>query len=408
MEKYFRRLYQDLAIQHFKENRQMLFLMGPRQVGKTTISQHLNKGLHSDFYYLNWDNVEHRALILDGPKAIATYIEYSRPRKNPPLLVLDEIHKYEDWKNLLKGFFDTYAQSGEVCIIVTGSARLDAYHFGGDSLMGRYFRYRIHPLTVAELLGDKILEGEFQINRKISEKLWNGLYTFGGFPEPFMKGTKSFYQKWKQLRLEQLFYEEVRDISRIHEIKQMELLALILSHQVGGTVNYTTLSSKIHVSAETIRRWLSTLNQLYFCFTLQPWSKNVARSLLKEPKIYLWDWSLVVDPGAKAENFIASHLLKACHYWTDRGMGSYHLHFLRDKEKREVDFLVTKDDKPWFLVEVKASKEDLNHSLEYFQRQIQAPHAFQVVLDLPYEDIDCFSFTKPVVVPAKTFLSQLV
>jgi predicted AAA+ superfamily ATPase len=405
---YLRRLYQDLVIQHFRVNRQMLFLMGPRQVGKTTISQHIHQIMGADFYYLNWDNVEHRAIILKGPKAIASYIEHSRARKIPPLLVLDEIHKFTDWKDFLKGFFDTYASSGEVSIVVTGSARLDAYHFGGDSLMGRYFRYRIHPLSVAELMEEKIIEQEIRAPQKISSAMWEGLYTFGGFPEPLTKNNAIFYAKWKQLRLQQLFYEEVRDISRIFEVKQMELLALVLTQQVGGAVNYTNLANKIRVSSETIRRWLSILNQLYFCFSIQPWSKNVARSLLKEPKVYLCDWSLVDDPGAKAENFVAAHLLKACHFWTDSGMGVYGLHFLRDKDKREIDFLVTKNDEPWFLVEVKSSNVSLSPNLEYFQKQIGAKHAFQVVMDLPYEEIDCFKYIRPVVVPAKTFFAQLV
>jgi predicted AAA+ superfamily ATPase len=382
--------------------------MGPRQVGKTTLSLHIKDSLSSDFFYLNWDNLDDREIILHGPKAIANLLNLDRPRKNPPLLVFDEIHKYHDWKNLLKGFFDTYSHAGEVRIIVTGSARLDIFNFGGDSLMGRYFRYRIHPFSVAELLQEQIIENEIHLPSQPDEEMFEKLFSFGGFPEPFIKGDRSFYENWKQLRLQQLFYEEVRDITRIHQIQQMELLAIHLKEQAGGVVNYTNLSNKIRISSETVRRWISTLNQLYYCFTIQPWSKNVTRSLLKEPKVYLWDWSLIAEAGAKAENFIASHLLKACHYWMDRGMGKYELFYLRDKEKREVDFLVTKNDEPWFLVEVKSSETSLSSSLGYFQKQIQAKHAFQVVLNAPFEEINCFDYTKPVIVSAKTFLSQLV
>ena len=408
MEQYIRRLYQPLVVDHFKKYRQMLFLMGPRQVGKTTLSFHVQDSLNADFFYLNWDNLDNRELILRGPKAIAEFISLDRPRKNPPLLVFDEIHKYRDWKNLLKGFFDTYSHTGEVRIIVTGSARLDVFSHGGDSLMGRYFRYRVHPFSIAELLQEPVIESEISPPSQLDEGLFKKLYSFGGFPEPFLKGEETFYERWKQLRLQQLFNEEVRDITRIHEIHQMELLALHLKQQAGALTNYTSLSNKIRISSETVRRWVSALNQLYYCFSIKPWSKNVTRSLLKEPKIYLWDWSLVEDPGAKAENFIASHLLKACHYWTDRGMGAYELFFLRDKEKKEVDFLVTKNEEPWFLVEVKSSDGPLSPSLEYFQKQIQAPHAFQVVLNLGYEEINCFDYKRPVIVPAKTFLSQLV
>lgn len=408
MEKYLRRLYQPLVLNHFEKYRQMLFLMGPRQVGKTTLSFHVTDSLKSDFYYLNWDNQDDRELILRGPKAISEFIKLERPRKIPPILVFDEIHKYREWKNFLKGLFDTYSHNGELRIIVTGSARLDAFNFGGDSLMGRYFRYRVHPFSVAELLQKLINNHEINLPSQMDDETFEKLYLFGGFPEPFIKGDLNFYERWKQLRLQQLFYEEVRDTTRIHEIRQMELLALHLRQQVGALTNFTNLANKIRISLETVRRWIIILNQLYYCFSVKPWSKNVTRSLLKEPKLYLWDWSLVEDSGAKAENFIASHLLKACNYWVDRGIGRYDLFFLRDKEKREVDFLVTKNEEPWFLVEVKNSEGPLSPSLAYFQKQIHAKHAFQVVINAEYEDINCFDYTEPVIVPAKTFLSQLV
>lgn len=386
----------------------MLFLMGPRQVGKTTLSLHLKEQLEGELYYLNWDNLEHRELILQGPGAIAQWVGLDRPKKNPPLLIFDEIHKYRDWKILIKGFFDTYGAEGGVRVVVTGSARLDIYNFGGDSLMGRYFRYRLHPFSVAEVMGESRGAKEINPPEQIEEEAYEKLLRFGGFPEPYLKAEETFDQKWKSLRFQQLFYEDIRELTRIHEIKQMELLAEYLRAQAGSLTSLASLANKLRVSSETVKRWLSVLNQLYFSFEVKPWSKNVARSLLKEPKIYLWDWSQVKDPGARLENFMASHLLKACHFWEDCGLGSYGLHFLRDKEKREVDFLVTKNGEPWFMVEVKKSDESLSPSLEHFKKQIGAPYAFQVVFDLDYEEIDCFSFQRPVVVPAKTFLSQLV
>jgi hypothetical protein len=173
--------------------------------------------------------------------------------------------------------------------------------------------------------------------------------------------------------------------------------------------NYSELAKKIHVSSETVRRWIETLKALYYCFSIQPWTTNISKSLLKEPKIFLWDWSLAEDKGQRLENFVASHLLKAVHFWTDRGFGDYELYFLRDKEQREVDFLVTKDKKPWFLVEVKSSShQGISKSLYYFQEQTGAPHAFQVAFDLPYVQKDCFSHKKPLIVPATTLLSQLI
>jgi hypothetical protein len=405
---FIRRLYQPLIENHFRKNRQMFFLMGPRQVGKTTLCLHLKNIDKGDFFYMNWDNTDDREVLLKGPKAIATYLNLDKARKTPPIVIFDEIHKYRDWKLLLKGFFDTYSHSGEVRIVVTGSARLDIFKFGGDSLMGRYFRCRIHPFSVAELIRDVAPEGEISLPSFLSQKKFQDLYTYGGFPEPFTQADPNFYQQWKQLKLQQLFYEDIRDLTRVQEIRQIELLAIHLQRQVGSLTNYTNLANKIRVSVETIRRWVETLHQLYYSFQIAPWSKNVTRSLLKEPKIYLWDWSLVEDEGARVENFIASQLLKACHYWIDKGLGQYDLYFLRDKEKREVDFLVTKNNQPWFLVEAKRSQGPISPYLKIFQDQTNAKHAFQIILNAEYEDINCFSFDKPAIFPAITFLSQLV
>lgn len=400
-----RRLYLPLIQYHFKKNRQMLFLMGPRQVGKTTLCLSFPD---DGSLYLNWDNLDHREILLGGPRSIAKALKLEIARENPPQLILDEIHKYSDWKTLLKGFFDTYSHSGEIQIIVTGSARLDVYKAGGDSLMGRYFRYRIHPFTCGELLRSDVASTLTSFPKQIEEEKFLALWSFGGFPEPLFKGEASFYRSWSTLRMQQLFYEDLRDLTRIQDIKQMELLSVFLSKQVGSLLNYTSLANKVRVSSETIRRWISALAMLYFSFSISPWKKNVTRSLLKDPKVYLWDWSMVHDEGPRSENFIASHLLKACHFWTDRGEGTFKLYFVRNKQKREVDFLVAKDDTPWFLVEVKKSKAPLSPDLEYFQKEIGAKHAFQVVIDAPYQDIDCFSYTRPAIVPAKTFLSQLI
>jgi len=169
------------------------------------------------------------------------------------------------------------------------------------------------------------------------------------------------------------------------------------------------MASRLRASDKTVREWLNVLSSLYYCFAIRPWSKNVSRSLLKEPKYYLWDWSLCQDEGARAENFIALHLLKAVHLWDDLGLGKYALHFIRDKNKREVDFLISKDDKPWLLIEVKLSNNSrLSPSLLYFQKQLQAKHALQVVINMPYVDKNCFISNEPIIVPARTFLSQCI
>lgn len=394
------RVYQKVIRDHFSRNRQMLFLSGPRQVGKTTSSlTETSLG-----YYLNWDNDVHRELILSGPAAVALHLGLQHMEAILPVVIFDEIHKYRYWKRFLKGFFDTYEK--QVRIIVTGSARLDVYKRGGDSMMGRYFLYRIHPFSTREATCASFKEQD--ISPPIACPDFDILMEHGGFPEPFIQRNTRFTHQWRRLRLDLLFKEDIRDLTRIQDLGQMEVLAKILTGQVGQLVDYTSLASRVKVSSPTVQRWMKILSSLYYCFTIQPWSKNISNSLIKQPKVYLWDWSMVVDVGARHENFVASHMLKAVQFWTDAGFGDYGLYYLRDKAKREVDFLVTKNGKPWFLVEVKTSDKGISPSLYYFQKATKADHAFQVSFERPFINKDCFSFHDPILVPARTLLSQLL
>lgn len=401
-----KRVYEFLLEEHLRHHRQMIFLSGPRQVGKTTTSMRTSaeSPVH---YYFNWDNEDHRALIIKGVQAIAAAAKLDEVKSSLPILVFDEIHKYRHWKRFIKGFFDTHEKKCR--ILVTGSARLDVYRRGGDSLMGRYFLYRLHPLSVREIVNPGLPAKEIQHPEEIQASDYDALLAFGGFPEPYLKRSKLFLNHWKRLRVGQLFREDMRDLSRVQEIGQIQLLSEILQEEASHFLNHSVLAAKIKVSAPTLHRWIELLKNLYFCFSLQPWSKNVSRSLIKEPKIYLWNWALITEMGARLENLVASHLYKATQFWTDRGFGEYGLYYLRDKDKREVDFLVTKNGVPWFLVEVKASgHEGISRWLYYYHERLNTAHAFQIGCDLPYVDRDCFAFKEPVIVPAKTFLSQLV
>jgi predicted AAA+ superfamily ATPase len=403
-----KRIYESLFDAHLAEERQMLFFSGPRQVGKTTLGQAL-AGEASPHLSLNWDNADHRRLILAGPGAVAHELGLDTLARDKARILFDEIHKFGKWKGFLKGFYDTYSDRAR--ILVTGSSKLGVYKRGGDSLMGRYFHYRVHPLTLAEVARGGVWKpsgGEIsRPERAATRDVLGALLRFGGFPEPFLKRSESFSTRWKRLRKEQLFREDIRDGSRIQEIAQMELLADLLRARAGQLINYSDLSNKVGVSVDTIRRWCSTLESFYYCYFIRPWSKNVTRSLIKEPKVYLYDWSLVEDPGARFENLVASHLLKAVELWTDTGRGEYALHFLRDKEKREVDFAVVRNGKPWFLVEAKSSDRSPSVALGAFHRQLKPAHSFQVVQALDFIDRDCFEVPGPIAVPALTLLSQL-
>jgi uncharacterized protein len=394
------RFYDALLRDHLARHRQMALVSGPRQVGKTTACRAVADA------YLNWDNMDERRLLLKGPAEIATAVGLDRLRARPAVAVIDELHKHSKWKGLLKGLFDTYGDRAKW--IVTGSSRLDVFRRGGDSLMGRYLLYRVHPWSVAECLRPEITEKAIRPPREIDEDDWRALVVHGGFPEPFLKRDPRFTNRWRSLRHEQLSKEDLRDVTRVQELGAIEVLMRVLEERSAQQLVYSNLATEIGVAVDTIRRWIDLLGRLHLGFLVRPWFRNVTKSLRKEPKWFLRDWSGIADEGARAETLVACHLLKATEGWTDLGLGHYELRYLRDKLKREVDFVVVRDGKPWFLVEVKKADANLSPALAHFQAQTGAEHAFQVVLDLPYEEANCFAHRKPIVVPAKTFLSQLL
>ena len=397
-----KRIYETIVREHLGVYRQMVFLSGPRQVGKTTIA----KTFASD--YLNWEEKETRLLVLKGARAVGQSLALDEQVNSGKVLVFDEIHRYQKWKTFLKGFFDVYEKS--VRIFATGSAKMDVYKRGGDSMMGRYFPYRIHPFSVAELMDSSIPDENRIIRqpRELAASEWDALLKFGGFPEPFTNRQTRFLRKWRSLRMEQLFSQDIHDLTKTVEIDQIEALATILANRTGEQLVMASLAHEVTASEPTIKKWVSILKSLYFGFTVKPYCKNIESSIRKTPKWYLRDWSGISDPGKRAETFVACHLLKAVECWTDLGFGEFDLFYLRDRKKREVDFLVARDKKPWFLVEVKNSAEAIAGNLPYFQKVTDAKHAFQVVLNTDYDGEDCFQKSNPSVVPARTFLSQLV
>ena len=394
------RLYTAILADHLATHRQMALVSGPRQVGKTTTCRSLSDE------YLNWDNADDRRLLLRGPASLAQALHLDILRAKPPVATLDELYKYTKWKGLLKGFFDSYGD--RVRLIITGSSRIEIFRRGGDSLMGRYFLYRMHPWSVAESLRTDLPKKEVHASEEVRSSDWDALWEHGGFPEPFLRRDTRFTRRWRSLRYEQLSREDLRETARVADLGTLETLMQILAEHSAQQLIYSNLAREIQVSVDTIKRWVDLLARLHYGFRVRPWFRNVAKSLRKEPKWFLRDWSGVLDDGARAETLVACHLLKAVEGWTDLGFGDFELRYLRDKQKREVDFLVVKDRKPWFLVEVKMSDKTLSPWLGYFQTQTNAQHSFQVVMNFPYEQADCFRFHGPAVVPAKTFLSQLL
>jgi len=328
--------------------RKMVFVAGPRQVGKTTLAKSL-PGASAG--YLNWDVAEHRDRILRG--------------ELPPakLWVFDEIHKYRRWRGFLKGLYD--ARSAGQRILVTGSARLDLYRHGGDSLQGRYHLLRLHPLSFAEL------------QMKSAADL-RTLLTLGGFPEPFLGGSEVEARRWSREYRTRLVREDVADLERVQDLATLETLALRLPELVGSPLSVNALREDLQVSHKTAARWIAVLERLYSLFRLPPFGNPRIRAVKKEQKHYQFDWSLVPEEPARFENLVASHLLKWVHFEQDRAGRDLELRYFRDTDGREVDFVVVERRKPLLIVETKWGDDAIDKGLRYLKAKFPAADAWQI------------------------------
>ncbi|HAM38313.1 MAG TPA: AAA family ATPase [Elusimicrobia bacterium] len=358
----------------------MVFISGPRQVGKTTLVKNIgNNYFKGEFSYLNWDNRDDRKNILS-----------SMYRADKKLVIFDELHKYKKWKSHLKGEYDKYREDFK--IIVTGSARMDIYRKGGDSLLGRYHSYRLHPLTLSELIKTTKKTKPFEKlsfikTNEDAHRLLNDLFVFGGFPEVFLKKNERFLRRWHNERVDRLIKEDIRDIETLRDISSIQILVDILPIKVGSVFSLNSLREDLGVTHKTVSLWVDILEKFYYHFRIHPFQSKKIQSLRKEPKMYLWDWSELKNDSAKFENLIASHLLKFCHYLYDYEGYKIDLCYLRDKEQREVDFLVTIDNKPWFCVEAKSSFNGIPSNLKYFINRLQIPYSYLVTKDDGYDHI---------------------
>lgn len=328
--------------------RKMVFVAGPRQVGKTTMARGLP---NADGGYLNWDVAEHRERIL------------KRELPVNPIWVFDEIHKYRSWRNYLKGIFDGRPPKQQ--ILVTGSARLDLYRYSGDSLQGRYHMLRLHPLSVAELGLDS------------SEDL-HQLLTLGGFPEPFFEGSEVEARRWSREYRNLLIREELASLERVQDLGNLELLVLRLPDLVGSPLSINALREDLQLSHKTVDKWVRILERLYAVFRLSPIGAPGIRAVKKARKHYHFDWSLVPDPSARFENMVASHLLKWVHFRQDTEGLDLELRYFRDSEGREVDFVVVDRGVPMMMVESKLSDTKPDRSLRYLRRRFPDCPAWQV------------------------------
>lgn len=330
----------------------MVFLGGPRQVGKTTLAQNLiNKNPQR---YLSWDDDEDRTRILKKEFLVAEGI-----------LVFDEIHKYSRWRNYLKGLFDK--KKDWLQILVTGSARLDLYRRGGDSLQGRYFFLRMYPLSVKEL-------------GLSSQKELENLMALGGFPEPYFKKDLTFRNRWANAYRTRLIKEDLTTLESVKDLAPIELLSLRLPDLVGSPLSYNGLREDLNVSHASVVRWCDALERLYYLIRIYPFGAPAIKAVKKEAKHYQLDWALVEEKGPCWENFVAIHLQKWCCYREDVKGEQVELRFFRDLEGREVDFVVMNKRKPELFIEVKTGKEKASPGLVYLKNKFPSVRAIQLYL----------------------------
>jgi predicted AAA+ superfamily ATPase len=373
----------------------MVFVAGPRQVGKTTLAQHVMASAGRTVY-LNWDNRDDRREI-----------RAARWPGGTSLVVLDELHKWRGWKGWLKGEYDKHRRSTR--FLVTGSARLDVYRRGGDSLQGRYHHYRLHPFSCvearhAEKPAPPILPGAELPICKGSRDTLAALMAYGGFPEPFLAQSARTHRRWQHQRLDRFFREDVRDLETVRDLSSIQTLADLLPERVGSPLSLNAIREDLEVSHRALTHWIDVLDRLYFLVRVRPFESKTVRSLKKMPKAYLWDWSQVADTGPRFENLVALHLLKLCHFLQDDGGFDVDLWYLRDRAGREVDFLLTHNRRPWVAIETRTGGTAINPSLRYFRDRLKVPFVYQITLegtrDFIEDGIRCL--------PAADFLAALV
>ena len=343
--------------------KKMVILTGPRQVGKTTLSKQLLAEF-PDGQYLNFDVVAHREVI-----------QKQSWRQSAPLLVFDEIHKMPDWKSWLKGVYD--GRSPGQSVLVTGSARMDTFRQAGESLAGRYFRLRLHPLSIREWCDTNQVTPQMALNR---------LLTRGGFPEPALAQEDTDAQRWRNEYFTDLVREDVLEFSRLKEVNAMRLFAEMLRSRVGSPLSLNSMSRDLNVSPVTLKKYLDVLEALFVVFVVRPWHRNIARATLQAPKVYFYDTGLVQgDQGVKFENLVACHLLKNTQWQQDVSGADVNLHYIRTKDDSEIDFCISEGNTLTHLIECKLSDTKPHRALGRFAEQWPNAQSIQLVRECKAE-----------------------
>ena len=381
-----RQLYRDIWKELARE-KAMIFMAGPRQAGKTTLAEMIADD-YANTEYFNWDVTGNKARLIKDP---LFFEKMTRKDSSRPLVVFDEIHKYANWKNYLKGVYDECRDRFN--FLVSGSGRLDLYQKGGDSLAGRYYMFHLWPFTVGELAGRSARHsgaGLASLEDSVSSfvrdplklpegigseprRIWDRILNFSGFPEPYLSGRNATFRRWSDTYARQLIREDIRDISGLTRVEQIETLYALLPDRVGSPLSLNSLAEDLKVSPVTVGSWIAALERFFMVFRISPWTKNLKRAIHKEKKLYLLNVPLVEKAACRFENAVAMELFRAVSNWNDLGYGPFGLYYIRDKEKREVDFLLARENRPFVLIETKLSETDISPSLAAFQKILKVP-----------------------------------
>lgn len=329
----------------------MVFVGGARQVGKTTFAQGIAP---KKCKYLNWDILKDRDFILKERVPLEKFV------------IFDEIHKFKNWRNYVKGIYDKYKRERK--ILITGSARLDYYRYSGDSLQGRYHYYRLHPLTVKELGIQK-------------QKDFIDLLTLGGFPEVFLSSSHRKSLRWMREYKNRVIYEEIAELELSQSLSQMEALLLTLPELVGSPLSINSLRESMNLAHKTVAKWLDIFERMYLIFRISPFVIHPLRSIRKEKKHYHYNWAEVSDKSKRFENLIACHLLKWVHFQQDYYGENVDLCYYKDKDKKEVDFIITKNNRPQTAIECKLQSNKVSSHLKYFKKKFPKIECIQVLCE---------------------------
>ncbi|MDP1615228.1 MAG: ATP-binding protein [Methylococcales bacterium] len=359
----------------------VVVLTGPRQVGKTTLSKQLMQSF-TNTQYLNWDVLADRAVL-------------QRQSWNPraELLVMDEIHKMPHWKAWLKGVAD--GRLAGQALLVTGSARMDTFRQAGDSLAGRYFAFRLHPISVREWCTQQDVSAAVALDHLLER---------GGFPEPCLAPDAIHADRWRAQYFTDLIREDVLEFSRLHEINTMRLFVELLRERVGSPLSLASIARDLAVSPATLKRYLEILQALFIVFTVHPWHHNIARAILQAPKVYFFDTGLVRGgEGVRLENAVAGMLLKQVNFQRDSAGKEVDLHYIRTKDDAEIDFALSEGAKLTQLIECKLGDNKPHRALMRFALQFPDAQAVQIVYNLRQEEYR----NGIMITDAATWLAQL-